>query len=486
MEKKNFLDDFVFVTTGDMGYMPFIEKLVDSLLKFSNRKIIVYGADCQVPFDRPNLIKRDLKYEKHSIQDKWYWKQYSNIQSIEEEPYQNYVWLDGDVIANYNIDNFSNYFPSIENYPLSDIHTQQEHFYSEYNDGVWNSYAMNSLLCEYFGVDTGTRVKPIAHVCGYVYNKECKKFFEDVLNVYKEVPSDMYRKLLTWNDEGAHNFILTKNGMRNHLPLSNLDLSYYDNDKRSFASSGLDNFIAYWAVPGPYNFGKIYAYEHIPENKNQILYFHGNKNINLCDRMIEYTDLFSTGKFYHSDYFYVDKFTLDGRKSDLGPNTLEQIYLKGEVLDIGAKIGVDSREFYRRGASRVISFESDRDLFILLDKNSDKRSLLFNSTLGSKMGKIEKSNSSDPYKELYPISVYTLDYLFSSECLKEIDLLKISMEDDKLDIFEGISDSNLSKVNKILLKNPSEKDRTKLIPRLERNNFSFKEIESEKSIFFYR
>ena len=102
------------------------------------------------------------------------------------------------------------------------------------------------------------------------------------------------------------------------------------------------------------------------------------------------------------------------------------------------------------------------------------------------MGKIEKSNSSDPYKELYPISVYTLDYLFSSECLKEIDLLKISMEDDKLDIFEGISDSNLSKVNKILLKNPSEKDRTKLIPRLERNNFSFKEIESEKSIFFYR
>src|SRR5690606_28097224 len=92
IEKRN--NPFVFVTAGDLLYMPIIEKLVMSLNEFSNQKIIVYGIRCEIPFDYPNIIKRKLDPPKYSEYDKWYWKQYACISSLEEN-YENFVWIDG-------------------------------------------------------------------------------------------------------------------------------------------------------------------------------------------------------------------------------------------------------------------------------------------------------------------------------------------------------------------------------------------------------
>jgi hypothetical protein len=49
--------------------MPVIEKLVKSINEFSKHKIIVYGIDCDVPFDNPSMIKRRLNVPYHSEYD---------------------------------------------------------------------------------------------------------------------------------------------------------------------------------------------------------------------------------------------------------------------------------------------------------------------------------------------------------------------------------------------------------------------------------
>jgi glycosyltransferase involved in cell wall biosynthesis len=121
--KKN----FAFVTTGDIGYMPVIEQLVYSLLEFSKADVLVYGVNCEVPFSYSNVIKRTITPPTHSKHDKWYWKQHACIEATKEN-YDFLIWIDGDVVVNYNIDNIQKYFNQIVNYPLSDIHVQRALF----------------------------------------------------------------------------------------------------------------------------------------------------------------------------------------------------------------------------------------------------------------------------------------------------------------------------------------------------------------------
>ena len=64
--------------------MDLIEKLVISLLNVSSKKIIVYGINCKIPFDYPNLIKRELILPIKTIHDKWFWKQQVCIESLKE------------------------------------------------------------------------------------------------------------------------------------------------------------------------------------------------------------------------------------------------------------------------------------------------------------------------------------------------------------------------------------------------------------------
>ena len=152
VESELIKENFAFVTCGDSIYLSTIENLIKSLLEFSKSKIIIYGIDCDVPFDYPNIIKRRLDPKKYSKYDKWYWKQMVCIESLSEN-FSNFVWIDGDTIVNYNIDSIERYFSQIENYPISDIHrTGIEHFFHCETDGVMESQFFNQNLTSLFGV----------------------------------------------------------------------------------------------------------------------------------------------------------------------------------------------------------------------------------------------------------------------------------------------------------------------------------------------
>ncbi|MEI6422052.1 MAG: FkbM family methyltransferase [Lentisphaerota bacterium] len=475
LERRN--KPFVFVTTGNLGYMPVIEKMVQSLLEFSTSKILVYGVDCDVPFDYPNVIKRRIDPPKHSEYDKWYWKQYACIESTNEK-YSNFVWIDGDVVANYNIDEVKKYFGQIENYPISDIHLAED-FFGYYEPNV--SQLFDELLCEKWGVK---RTLPISHVCLYVYNVKCKWWFEEIIKEYKSVDLKEYKKYFLWNDEGIDNALRWKYGFTKHLPVSHFDTSGDD----GYGLNTLHHFYKYWNEDGPQNFNKIFGWQYIPKDKSNILYFHGNKNSEVSSKMIEFIKMKKNDLFYDSEYFYTGKYDLEnlgdiknveGSTWDIAQKygwsraiyheiyNLQEYYKNRErkifdgdiVVDLGANTGVFNRWAFNQGASKVISFEPDKRYYELLTLNADPRSVLFNAAISDKIGEIEIYESPhlggsstfkfDDYLNKYKVRTYTLNYLFESELIDRIDFLKIDIEGSEILALEGISDENLRKVRAI-------------------------------------
>lgn len=500
---------FVYITVGNEGYMPVIEKLVKSLNLFSKEKIIVYGVDCDVPFDYPNVIKRQINPPKHSEHDKWYWKQYACIESLKEE-YENFVWIDGDVVVNYNIDNINQYFNQITNYPLSDIHVLPMY----YGTNEFGGQYFNQRLCEKYGV---TVQQPLMHVCLYVYNKQCKWWFEEIIEEYYKIPIEEYSKYLIWNDEGLDNLLRWKHNCMNHLPLSNFDTSSYDGDVKNNTNETMTQFYTFWNHEGPYNFNKIYGFQYFPKDKSNIIYFHGNKNAENSEKMIEFIKLQQNKSFYNSEYFYTNEFELKnlGSIKNIEGGTYEiaqkygwdygiyheiynlldyykdderRIFDGNIVVDLGGNIGIFNRWAYSQGASKVISFEPDKRYFKLLAMNCDERSILFNSAVSDKMGEIEFYESPHlggssihkfgDYLTKYNVRTYNLDYLFTTGLIDYIDFLKIDIEGAEIEVLKGISDENLKKVNNIAMEyhhktlGYNENLRSEIIKRLNKCGFN--------------
>jgi len=341
---------FAFVTTGNMGYMPVIEKLVQSLLEFSEQKIIVYGVDCEVPFDYPNVIKRTINPPKISEHDKWYWKQHACLESI-KEGFEYLIWIDGDVVVNHNIDTVRKYFKQVGRYPLSDIHVQEE-FFGMYDNGT-RSQLFNEELAKKWGVE---KKQPYMHVCFFIYNDGSEAFFEGILKSYetlmKEEPEN-YKKYFLWNDEGIDNAIRWKNGYTNHLPLSNFDTSSYDGDE-GFIDKTLHQFYKFWNEEGPQNFDRIFGYQYIPKDKSDIIYFHGNKNAEISDKMIEFIKMQRDNSFYKSMCFYTDIYKLEN---------FEQLFeYEGGTIEVANKFGwataifheiFNLRDYYHNRIKRI-------------------------------------------------------------------------------------------------------------------------------------
>lgn len=499
---------FLFVTTGNLNYMPVIEKLVQSLQEFSEQKIVVYGVDCEVPFDYPNLIKRTINPPKISEYDKWYWKQHACIESLKED-YENYIWIDGDVVVNYNIDTVRKYFNHVGYYPLSDIHVQEE-FFGLYDEN--KSQLFNEELCKEWNVN---KSNPYAHVCFYIYNKNSKGWFEEIIKHYQDImknnPND-YKRLYLWNDEGIDNAMRWKYGYTNHLPLSNFDTSSYDGDE-GFVDKTLHQFYKFWNEQGPQNFNRVFGYQFIPKDKNDILYFHGNKNVVISDKIIEFIRHQKNNSFYNSKSFYTDVYKIENFEPlyemtggtlsvaekygwsvaifheifnlrDYYNNRNKKINKGDVVVDLGGNIGVFNRWAYFEGAEKVISFEPDRRYFKLLSLNADPKSILFNAAISDNIGTLTLHESThlggsnifgvhrNNQLQKYETRSYTLDYLFETNLVDKIDFLKIDIEGAEHHALSGISDYNLMKVKNISMEyhhsffNYDDKLREKMINRM--------------------
>ena len=449
--------DFVYITCGDLYFMDIIEKLVISLGNVSSRKVIVYGINCKVPFDYPNLIKREFISPVKTSHDKWFWKQRTCIEALNEE-FENFVWMDGDIIANINIDTISNSFRIIENYPIGDVHIHDEQVYYS-SDGQIQKMGQN--ICEHFGYPRKVIPKDL-HACFFIFNKKCKWFFEEILNLFNSIYNDeLYDKLLQWNDESLHNFMFSKYGFSKTLPLSNVSLlcehsKYVSNPKL------LMIFYSYWNENSPNNFGNIWGWNYIPEDKDQILYFHENKNLHVADEMIEFLKMKKNNSFNSSKWFFIQKYKMFNFEKDRSNVQLNEQYddcknfeyreflnieSNDVILDVGANIGFFERYCYLKNASTIICFEKSKQNFELLQLNAHKNTILFNADISDIVDEYMIEDEND-----VNINTYSIDYLFDNKIIDKIDFLKVDNKGKEQIILKGINNSNLSKIRKISIK----------------------------------
>jgi FkbM family methyltransferase len=377
----------------------------------------------------------------------------------------------------------------IENYPLPDSHLQTEfigHYIDEY--GKQSTQRFNGKLYEKYGL---FKLNSISHICMYVYNKECKWWFDEILKIYKETPLDEYNPLLQWNDEGIDNLLRSKYGFTEFLPISNFDVSDWNGENLSYDQMAMEHFLTYWKSDTHKNFGKIYGWQRVPKDKSNILYFHGNKNLEFADVMIDYIKLKTTDSFYDSLYFFVEENKIKNFKNmiDVLGGTLDvaskygwdsaifhEVYnlkdydklnevgiKEGDiVVDLGGNIGMFTRYAYQMGASKIVTFEPDKRYFKILKQNAAKNTILFNAAIGDKLGKLTLTESGhlggsnlwtekNPLLEQYEVNVYTLDYIIETGLIPKIDFLKVDIEGSEIIALEGISDDNLRNIRNIVV-----------------------------------
>ena len=159
------------------------------------------------------------------------------------------------------------------------------------------------------------------------------------------------------------------------------------------------------------------------------------------------------------------------------------------VVDLGGNLGIFNRYAYLQGASKVISFEPDKRYFELLSLNKSPNTILFNAAMSDKLGKVKLTESehlggsniltqTHEYAKQYEVETYSLNYLFESGLIDKIDFLKVDIEGAEKYVFQGISNENLLKINKISMEyhhaalNKNEQERHELIDRLNKLGFN--------------
>jgi FkbM family methyltransferase len=277
------------------------------------------------------------------------------------------------------------------------------------------------------------------------------------------------------------------------------------------------HFLTFWNEEGPKNFGKIYGWQYVPKDKSNILYFHGNKNLEFAEIMTDFIKSKRDNNFFDTKYFYVDNYKIKnlGSIEGIEGGTMDIAYKFGwdyaifheiynlkdyerfgevgiqegdVVVDLGGNMGIFTRYAYQKGASKIITFEPDRRYFQILKKNAPSNVILFNAAIGDKIGKLTLTESEhlggsnlwhpkDPSVNQYEVNVYTLNYILEQKLVDRIDFLKVDIEGSEIIALNGISDQNLSNIRNIAVEYHhehlkfDEELRNKFVSRL--NNLGF-------------
>jgi FkbM family methyltransferase len=128
-------------------------------------------------------------------------------------------------------------------------------------------------------------------------------------------------------------------------------------------------------------------------------------------------------------------------------------------VDIGASCGLTSYFAYQRGAKKIIAFEPSSKESKAFLMNNIPNSSLYQFAISDEVGfknlntvwSKENNLQDDKYRKKDDSLTYcvTLNYLFDQKLLDTVDFLKVDVEGHEYNVFEGISDENLSKIKNI-------------------------------------
>ena len=224
---------FTWITGGNESYLPMIEVLAKSLLKYSEYKLIVYGFNCDSTIDLPNVTNKRINYNPkptiNSIHEPdlfskdysiYFAKYLASIDSLEEN-YDNFAWIDGDAFATENIDSSLQYLPGLKDYPLFMKYFHEDINQWRHYEGI-KEFRYGNEISKIKNIKRNPNNKLIA-TGFYFYNKKSKSFFEKCLEWNKELNQyslKVYVDNNAFSEERVANNILWKENKTLDLPIT--------------------------------------------------------------------------------------------------------------------------------------------------------------------------------------------------------------------------------------------------------------------------
>ena len=231
MSKKN---KFTWITGGNESYLPMIEVLAKSLLKYSKYNLIVYSFNCDSTIDLPNVTNKRIDYIPKSTSNSthepdllnkdysiYFAKYLASLDSLNEN-FNDFAWIDGDAFVTENIDSSLQYLPSLKDYPLF-----MKYFHEDINQ--WRYYKGIKLEGNYgneLAVIKNLKRNPNNKLIAtgfYFYNEESKLFFEKCLKWNKELDQHsikIYTDDNAFSEERVANNVLWEEDKKENLPIT--------------------------------------------------------------------------------------------------------------------------------------------------------------------------------------------------------------------------------------------------------------------------
>jgi FkbM family methyltransferase len=179
------------------------------------------------------------------------------------------------------------------------------------------------------------------------------------------------------------------------------------------------------------------------------------------------------------------------------------------VLDIGANVGLFSLYMANRGSKKIYAFEPTRKAFDQLSKvlgNNDKFTLIkkaiFNTNGKLKIKSVQDNSTISGFmKEAHEytgnnvteeeVDVITLNSFYTSENIKNIDLIKIDIEGAEYEVIAGLRDQEIVKCPRYIIEYHlgNKKNVFDIVNRFTKLNYKIINIEDPKFLnetgFFY-
>lgn len=306
-----------FVSFTDENMLDISEYLVKSLNVFSDDKIILYSVNCDIPFNYPNLIKRRIDY---NIKDVIFLKPYIILESLKEV--ENAIFIDADVIVNYNINDLWNFHKEINNFPL-------------FTSGPWKTSILyskpnpNTTILSKYKQSLYPLILPYVQTNLFVYNNsnENKKIFEEWNDMcLDESNYSLIKEEYFIFDESLLNVLLKKHKCNVCLPYKLVntyvksDIEFINNYIPMEHTKSLNMYGEYY----PTNKEISESYSKIPLNKKEIVAFHGCKKIDklkeIYDYVLEYNninDKENNNSKFNNDLFVISSYVNSFEKSKI-------------------------------------------------------------------------------------------------------------------------------------------------------------------------
>lgn len=273
--KECILHDFYWVTYCTKSYEYLLINLLKSVKNYSNRRIIVYTINYNFDLEKYYQYKNSkfefIRYDMEEGSKDELGRDF-NIVSFKPKicleitkklPKDKFIFIDTDIHFTTNSDDLSKFLPKIKHYPLFNSHVHDIIYMPNViEEEPWSDTV--GLILKEMNINQ-FRLFPRRKTNIFLFNKNCDWYFKEQIKVFETLKSNNKLFLLRVYDEDSANVILTKYGLTELLPLIDIEESY---------DLSLQKIQDY-----SYSMTSISPNVTLPQNLNDIYFFHGFKKI---------------------------------------------------------------------------------------------------------------------------------------------------------------------------------------------------------------